>query len=52
MGLFDKTDIRGNLIITNSHDGDIMLCSCKCGCDNPAGSIDGCLSCRSGNCGN
>ena len=51
-GLFDKRDIEDHLIITNSYDGDIMLCSCKCGCDMPAGSIDGCRACQAGACGN
>lgn len=45
-------NVEDHLIITNSYDGDIMRCTCKCGCDMPAGSIDGCRACQAGACGN
>ena len=48
----DQMNVEDHLIITNSYDGDIMRCTCKCGCDMPAGSIDGCRACQAGACGN
>lgn len=45
----DQMNIEDHLIITTTYD---ILCSCKCGCDMPAGSIDGCRACQAGACGN